>query len=480
MKYLIWILAVLLPFHAFMVTVLKCKFWLDTNYLRFWKEFIIIILLTATFVKVMNENKLSLKKIYENNYILWTITAFVISSLIFIYFPFFEIKASAFLWFRYDVFFLFALVIGLYLKDGTKYLHLYLKLIFWSTILILAIFLPWYLFGDISALASMFGYSAEVSTYNANSCISFAQNVNGQHRFQGTFGWPIRFSVFLTVFYLVYVGFILDVMHLSEKRIKKESKSELLKQINFVKVKIKEKSIIPKSVSISDLISLLGIPSLFVITAIFFSYSKTSVLGLAFGIVLFIYMVWTVKLKNKIWKKFIWVVAWIFITPIALVAIFKADLFLHLGAVLNRLENLTKSVEMFFYNPIWYGLGIAGPASQIGNSIESAGNWQIATSTATTTHRFLPENWYVQILLEQGFIGFCIFVSVILIIWVRLYGIAKVKRDYLSISIFTAYITLCFMANFTHAFEEAATSYTLFLIIWIVIGANGIKKLNTK
>ena len=132
MKYLIWILAVLLPFHAFMVTVLKCKFWLDTNYLRFWKEFIIIILLTATFVKVMNENKLSLKKIYENNYILWTITAFVISSLIFIYFPFFEIKASAFLWFRYDVFFLFALVIGLYLKDGTKYLHLYLKLIFWS------------------------------------------------------------------------------------------------------------------------------------------------------------------------------------------------------------------------------------------------------------------------------------------------------------------------------------------------------------
>jgi len=56
---------------------------------------------------------------------------------------------------------------------------------------------------------------------------------------------------------------------------------------------------------------------------------------------------------------------------------------------------------MFFYNPIGYGLGIAGPASQIGSSIESAGNWQIATSTATTTHRFLPENWYVQIALEQ-------------------------------------------------------------------------------
>lgn len=480
MKYLIWILFLLIPFHAFLVTVLKCKVWLDMNYIRFWKEFIIIILLTTTFVKVMKENKLSLSKIYKDNYLLWTITAFTISSLIFIYFPFFEIKASAFLGFRYDVFFLFALVIGLYLNDGMKYLHTYLKLIFGSSLLILAIFLPWYLFWDISALASMFGYSAEVSTYNANSCISFAQNVNGQHRFQATFGWPIRFSVFLTIFYIIYVWFILDTMHMAEKKIKKQSDNKLLKQINSVRERIRDKAIIPKSYSISEIMSLIGIPSIFVITAIFFSYSKTSVLWLAFAIALFILMVWTLRLKKKITRKFVWITAWVFSAPIILVAIFKADLFLHLGAIINRLDNLGKSVEMFFYNPIWYGLGIAGPASQIGNSIESAGNWQIATSTATTTHRFLPENWYVQILLEQWFIGLSIFLSVMIIIGLRLYSIAKIKRDYLSIAIFTAYITLCFMANFTHAFEEAATSYTFFLIIWIVIGANGIKKLNTK
>jgi len=158
------------------------------NYLRFWKEFIIIILLTATFVKVMKENKFSLKKIYENNYILGMTTVFIFSSLIFIIFPFFEIRASAFLGFRYDVFFFFAMIVGLYLSGGIHDLRFYLKLIFISTILIVSVFLPWYLFGDISALASIFGYSSEVSTYHANSCISFAQNVNGQHRFQGTFG----------------------------------------------------------------------------------------------------------------------------------------------------------------------------------------------------------------------------------------------------------------------------------------------------
>ena len=71
---------------------------------------------------------------------------------------------------------------------------------------------------------------------------------------------------------------------------------------------------------------------------------------------------------------------------------------------------------MFFYNPIGYGLGIAGPASQIGNSIESAGAWQIAAASVLSVHKFLPENWYVQILLEQGIVGFVLFTSLIILI----------------------------------------------------------------
>lgn len=124
---------------------------------------------------------------------------------------------------------------------------------------------------------------------------------------------------------------------------------------------------------------------------------------------------------------------------------------------------------MFFYNPIGYGLGIAGPASQIGNSIESAGSWQIATSTTQKVHTFLPENWYVQILLEQGIIGFALFTSLVLIIAFRLVDLVKRSRSYLNIGIASAYFALCFMALFTHAFEEAATSYILFLFIGIVL-----------
>lgn len=65
--------------------------------------------------------------------------------------------------------------------------------------------------------------------------------------------------------------------------------------------------------------------------------------------------------------------------------------------------------------------------------------------------------------------------SVLLIIGFKLWEKVKLGKDYMSIGIFTAFVSLCFMANFTHGFEEAATSYILFLIIGIYL-SDTIKK----
>ncbi|PID86454.1 hypothetical protein CSB08_00540 [Candidatus Gracilibacteria bacterium] len=445
MKYILAFLIFFLPFHALIITFLKCKLGIETDYLRFWKEIIIVFLLFFSLISVLQKNKFSISKIYKNNNLLGWVTAFIICSFIFIFFPFFNLKLSAFLGFKYDVFFFFALIIGLFLTQFKNNLDFLLKTLFVSIAVILVIFLPWYIFGDISALSSIFGYSDKVSTYEVNKCISFAQNVDGQHRFQGTFGGPIRFSVFLTIFYLIYLGFIFD-------------KIRVKSFLNKVKYDKSIKSYL-----------LLILPSIFIITSIFFSYSKTSLLGLVFGITLFIYLVRKFIYKKKITKKFVGKAFLISFIPLFLIFVFKRDLFLHLGAVLNRFDNLSKSVEMFFYNPIGYGLGIAGPATQMGRSIESAGNWQLATSSQVEIHKFLPENWYVQILLEQGIFGIILFIGVLLIIGFRLWEKIKYKRDFFSIGVFSAFITICFMANFTHVFEESATSYILMLIIGSVL-----------
>lgn len=438
MKILLVLFVFLLPFHAIIVTYLKCKIWIDTNLIRFWKEFILVFFLLFWIIEILKKYKWNIKKIYHSNYLLWTVTAFIISSAVFMYFPAFGLKASSFLWFKYDVFPLLALIVWLFLVEVRNNIGLLLRTAFFSITLVIIIFLPWYLFWDISSTSDIFGYSKEVSTYSANSCISFAQNVNWEHRFQASFWWPIRFSVFLVLFFIIFISYIIQ-----------KYKNETKKRNTYIIVSW-----------------------ILVIASIFLSYTKTSMLGLIFSIILFVYLIRKIKLGKKISKKFLSTLWIIFIIPILFISIFKHDLFLHLWSVLNRFDNLSKSVEMFFYNPVWYWLGIAGPASQIWNSIESAWSWQVATASPSTIHKFLPENWYVQILLEQWLIWFALFLSVIIIIAVKLYKIVKIRKSYLSIWIFTSFITALFMANFTHLFEESATSYILFIIIWWYISKN--------
>jgi len=454
------ILVTLLPLHALLVTTLKCKFWFNTDILRFWKEIILGTLFLITFVTTLKKYSWNFSRLYKNNYLLGTITAFVISSFLFIFLPYLQPKLSSYLGFKYDVFFLIAFVIWLYLVQVKEHFSLLLKTLFGVIWWILIIFLPWYLFWDISTVSGIFGFSKEVSTYAADSCISFSQNVNGQHRFQGSFSWPIRWSVFLTVFYILYLWYILKFLRNTKNNI-------------FV-LKGKPKIWTTKYTNISK--ALLVIPSLLVITSIFFSYSKTSVLWLLVGVMLFLYLTLTIKYKKKISLQYLSIAWTLAMIPIIAIAILKKDVFLHLWAVINRLDNLKMSVEMFLYNPIGYWLWIAGPASWVWKSIESAGGTDIAIASTAVTLRFLPENWYVQILLEQWIIWLWLFIWVVTVIWLKLYAIVKKQRNFLSIWFFTAYMTLLFMANFTHAFEESATSYIFFLLIWAYIAQNNLIK----
>lgn len=453
-KYLALILVILLPLHALLVTTLKCKIWINTNIIRFWKEIILIFLFIVSFFRVWFIYKWNFSKLYKNNYLLWTITSFAFVSLAFIFLPFFQPKLASFLGFKYDVFFLIAFVIWLYLPSIKNNFNLILKSIFIISGLILVIFLPWYLFWNISLLSTIFGYSSEVSTYKANQCISFAQNVNWHHRFQGTFSGPIRWSVFLTSFYFIFLWFILNI----KEKINNSP-------INLFYKENKNKYYL-----------FIIIPSIFVITSIFYSYSKTTILGLFFWISLFSYLIYKIKFQKKISIKFLLISWWIWFLAITSLLILKKNLFLHLGSVINRLDNLKTSVSMFLWNPFGYWLWIAGPASWTGHSIESAGSWQVAVISTEYTHKFLPENWFVQILLEQWIIGLALFSAIIIIILLKLYKIAKTRKDFISIWILTAFSTLVFMANFTHAFEESATSYILFLIIWAWIAKNNMIK----
>ena len=192
MKYILQWFVFLLPFHAIFVTYMKCKVWVDTDILRFWKEIGILFFLSFIMIRILCIKKIKIPDLYKNNYLLWISTAFIISSCIYIFFPYFTPKINAYLWFKYDVFFIFALIIWLYLWEIKKHFHILLQTLFVSAWIMLILFLPWYLFWDISQTTSLIWYSQQPSTYEANSCISFSQNVSGwYHRFQWSFWDPI-------------------------------------------------------------------------------------------------------------------------------------------------------------------------------------------------------------------------------------------------------------------------------------------------
>lgn len=425
MKYLLQLFIFLLPFHAIFVTYLKCKAWIDTDILRFWKEIVISILLAIVSFKILFTNKFNLEKIYKNNYLLWLTTAFVICSFVYIFFPYFNIKTTNLLWFKYDVFFLFAFIIWLYLISIKNNFKSILISNFLSIWVILMIFLPWYMSWNIESTTQIIWFDNKPSTYQANSCISFSQNVTGWHnRFQWSFWDPIRFWVFLVVFYLIFLWFVLE-----------NTKQNKLNRFFII-----------------------WIVSILIITSIFYSYTKTSMLWFVFWVLTFIYLSRKIIYNKTIPKKILISISSLMALLLILLVYIKRNLFLHPEAILWRVENLVISVKMFFVNPFWYWLWIAWPASWLSTSSDKA--------MSAWVNKFLPENWYIQILLEQWILWISLFLWLIIVIWVNLFDIVKRKKDYLSIGIFTSYLSLLFMANFTHAFEESATSYILFIIIW--------------
>lgn len=420
-----------LPFHAIIVTFFKCKLWIDTNILRFWKEWVVILLFFVAggtfFLKEKRWNTL------KHPLVLLSI-AYIVSSIVFVFFPTFRIALHSLLWFKYDTFFILCFLIGFFLPFVALHIQTILKILFVSTGFMLSLFLPWYLFWDISQTSDIFWMSKTPSVYKANTCIAFAQNVTGWiYRFQGSFSDPIRASVFLTVFLFVFIWMIAEWNYSKKKKI----------------------------------FFMLIVAYMFLL-GIFFAFTKTSMLGFWFWICVGIYMIWTVFLQKRISRFFYGGLGVFFSLLVLYVFIVNPDVFLHPESILKRTENLRISVEMFFFNPLGYGIGIAWPATQLATSPDRM--------LSKNVHDvFLPENWYIQIFLEQGIIGGTLFLVFMIALACALWKKVKQTKRFLYGGIFVWFVSLLFMANFTHIFEESSTSFILFLLLWAILSPYSMK-----
>ncbi len=135
-------------------------------------------------------------------------------------------------------------------------------------------------------------------------------------------------------------------------------------------------------------------------------------------------------------------------------------------------------------HPLGLGLGMAGPASnrisdscvflEIGSDPTWAlehpdlcvfvNNAQVQPLDRTCSCPFLPENWYLQIGVEMGVIGFLLFLFLMSLL-LRHFAHDQAKL----VPVFSIVLGISTAALFLHAWEDAAIAYTVWILMAVAL-----------
>lgn len=109
-------------------------------------------------------------------------------------------------------------------------------------------------------------------------------------------------------------------------------------------------------------------------------------------------------------------------------------------------------IERFLEKPFWAWLAESWPAFRNIYPEKQDIKWE---------HYYIPESWFIQILVEGWIIYFVLFLAILSSIWIKLY-----KN---SLIIFWVFIAILVMNIFLHIFEATYLSILLFTLIWIIL-----------
>lgn len=153
----------------------------------------------------------------------------------------------------------------------------------------------------------------------------------------------------------------------------------------------------------------------------------------------------TKKIKTLLWGFFIFLI-------VGLSYVKSESTFLHMQQSIAGLKTVIEQ-------PLWMGLGSSGPAIHYGGQI-------------------LPENTYLQILIDLWIPWFLLWLSFFIILFMQVYRIQyieiadkhqKVLQQYLRLlSLWLLGLLLEWM--FLHVFEDSMINYLFFVIFWIQFG----------
>lgn len=242
------------------------------------------------------------------------------------------------------------------------------------------------------------GFRNDWSTWYAGQSLAFCQKIEHSEicRLSGLFSGPNQLGAYC----IVYFGLALSYLKSVAKK--------------------KERNVVYFCLLLS-FISLL------------FTFSRSAYIGLLIFATMFIFH------RFKLSARQIFTAASFGILILGIITIAFPEILLRMSSSSQHLVAMQEGITVLSKNAFGLGLGTAGPASyHFGNPI-------------------IPENWYLQVAIESGILGLCIFVVFLLL----LFKISYSKVPEISYSL----LGLCVMALFLHTFEDSSTVITLFLIL---------------
>ena len=324
---------------------------------------------------------------------------------------------------RYDFAFLlafFTIFHGIGFLDRPISFYVKLFVVSWGVMLIISTLLKWPLSEDLLLYA---GYCGNPSNWQSCGWIPpVFHGIDGANvrRFQGILDGPNTMAAYL----IIYIGLFLYYF-----RNKK------------------------------DWYFVLGTVTLLLSALLFYTYSRSSVVGL---------FAW-------VWFIILFSLRYIFthyrIQAITLTLVFflvLGTLFIQyagtLPAILGRgwstqghAERMHIGIARFLSHPLGQWLASAGPAYRYIIPFDT----KTPAEKENLDKQYIPESWYIQQLIEWGIFGFITFITLLwaLLLWVY--------RRYIIIA--GAFVGILTMNLFLHTFESSLVSLTIFLVLWLLL-----------
>ena len=159
---------------------------------------------------------------------------------------------------------------------------------------------------------------------------------------------------------------------------------------------------------------------------------------------------------------------------------FAADIIVRKASTSDHISRPLAAIQIIKENPLGLGLGTAGPASNrtsgtcVFLSEGSDASWaqvhtnlcvfvgdvQVQPEDKACACPVLPENWYLQIGLEMGILGFALFIALVILI---------LKKLPKNSPVFLAFLGISIASLFLHAWEDAAVAYTVWVLAAVML-----------